>query len=127
MVCKSFTLELDFNIKPVFVAANPLVSADNGKIALTYGPLVYCVEGADNGERLGRLSVSPVAAEGATLEKDFHGFYSITVDGLKDKAQKALYFTADKSGYESVRIKFIPYFAFANRGSSDMLVWIRKA
>ena len=53
MVCKSFTLELDFNIKPVFVAANPLVSADNGKIALTYGPLVYCVEGADNGERLG--------------------------------------------------------------------------
>lgn len=127
MVRKSFTLELDFNIKPVFVAANPLVSADNGKIALTYGPLVYCVEGADNGERLGRLSVSPVAAEGATLEKDFHGFYSITVDGLKDKAQKALYFTADKSGYESVRIKFIPYFAFANRGSSDMLVWIRKA
>lgn len=126
-VGKSFTLSLDFNIKPVFVAANPLVSADNGKIALTYGPIVYCAEGVDNGDRLGRLSVSPVAAEGATLEKDFHGFYSITVDGLKDKAQKALYFTADKSGYEPVRIKFIPYFAFANRGSSDMLVWIRKA
>lgn len=126
-VGKSFTLSLDFNIKPEFVAANPLVSADNGKIALTYGPIVYCVEGVDNGDRLGRLSVSPVAADGATLEKDFHGFYSITVDGLKDKAQKALYFTADKCGYEPVRIKFIPYFAFANRGSSDMLVWIRKA
>jgi DUF1680 family protein len=26
-----------------------------------------------------------------------------------------------------VKLKFIPSFAFANRGESDMLIWVRKA
>lgn len=126
-VPEEFTLSLDFNIRPRFVAANPNVNADAGRIALTYGPVVYCLEGADNGRRLNRISVSPAAADAATLEKDFHGLYSITVDGYIDGDTDSLYFFADKSELEKKTLKFIPYFAFANRGESDMLVWVRKA
>ena len=124
---KSFSLQLDFGIKAAFVAANPKVRADAGRIALTYGPVVYCLEGVDNGERLNRISVSPEAAENAKKEKDFHGLYSVKLEGFIDKAESALYFPACDSDREKKSLKFIPYFAFANRGESDMLVWVRKA
>ena len=124
---KSFSLQLDFGIKAAFVAANPKVRADAGRIALTYGPVVYCLEGVDNGERLNRISVSPEAAEKAKKEKDFHGLYSVKLEGFIDKAESALYFPACDSDREKKSLKFIPYFAFANRGESDMLVWVRKA
>jgi hypothetical protein len=103
------------------------VRADAGRIALCYGPTVYCLEGADNGERLNRISVSPRAASDAKLVKDFHGLYSIEVEGFIDGEDDRLYFAADEGKKIAKRLKFIPYFAFANRGSSDMLVWVRKA
>ena len=124
---ENFTLEVSFPIAPVFVSANPKVRADAGRIALTYGPTVYCLEGVDNGERLNRISVCPCAVKNAKLEKDFHNLYSIEVKGYRDAEETRLYFPADESSKEEVNLKFIPYFAFANRGRSDMLVWVRKA
>ena len=32
----------------------------------------------------------------------------------------------NKKEQEEVTLKFIPYYAFANRGDSDMLVWVRQ-
>ena len=101
--------------------------ADAGRVALCYGPTIYCLEGVDNGERLNRISVSLDAVSEAELIKDFHGLYSIELDGFVDRDDDRLYFAAAESEKVSKRLKFIPYFAFANRGSSDMLVWVRKA
>ena len=120
-----FEISLDFKIRPKFMAANPLVGADVGKVALTYGPTVYCLEGKDNGERLKRISLNPAAAVCVDKQKDFHGFYSLYADGQIDKAQDKLYFSAENCGKEKKRLKFIPFFAQANRGESDMIIWIR--
>ena len=65
--------------------------------------------------------------ENAKKEKDFHGLYSVKLEGFIDKAESALYFPACDSDREKKSLKFKPYFAFANRGESDMLVWVRKA
>ena len=49
-----------------------------------------------------------------------------------DKEAQNLIGLADKiweypeTAYNEVTLKFIPYFAFANRGESDMLVWVRR-
>lgn len=126
-VGRAFDIKLNFHAAPVFVSANPKVRADAGRVALCYGPTVYCLEGVDNGERLNRISVSPDAVSEAELIKDFHGLYSIELDGFVDRDDDRLYFAAAESEKVSKRLKFIPYFAFANRGSSDMLVWVRKA
>lgn len=122
----AFELELCFEITPRFVAANPKVRANVGRVALCYGPVVYCLEGVDNGERLNQISVSPAAAKNATLVKDFHPLLSIEMEGLRDAEDERLYFPAEECAASPVKLKFIPYFAFANRGASDMLVWIRK-
>lgn len=124
---KNFSLSLNFHIAPVFVSANPNVRANVGRVALTYGPVVYCLEGVENGTRLNRISVSPSAAKEAKMILAFHGLYSVEMEGFIEKEQDLLYFPAWASEKEEKKLTFIPYFAFANRGESDMLVWVRRA
>ena len=126
-VPESFKLQVSYPIAPVFVSANPKVRADAGRVALTFGPTVYCLEGVDNGERLNRISVCPASAKEAKLTPDFHGLYSIEIKGYRECEESRLYFPADEGERDEVTLKFIPYFSFANRGRSDMLVWVRKA
>lgn len=125
-VDESFVLDLDFGISLSFVSANPCVRENVGRMALLRGPVVYCIEGVDNGERLNRIEVSVDALQDATEALDFHGLHSVSLPALRLKENQALYFDATDSAYDPVRIKCIPYFAFANRGDSDMLVWMRR-
>jgi DUF1680 family protein len=123
---ESFSLDLDFGISLSFVSANPMVRANVGRMALVRGPVVYCIEGVDNGTRLNRIEVSADALGEATEIPDFHGLYSVFLPAYRLKESTALYFDASQSACEPIRIKCIPYFAFANRGKSDMQVWIRR-
>jgi DUF1680 family protein len=52
----------------------------------------------------------------------------LEADGLRknDKGLSVLYIPAGE-GYEACQLRFIPYYAFANRGETDMRVWIIKA
>ena len=125
-VCKNFILDLDFGISLSFVSANPMVRDNVGRIALMRGPVVYCIEGIDNGTRLNRIAVSIDALAEATEHLDFHGLYSVTLPAFQLKESKSLYFDASESATEPIHIKCIPYFAFANRGKSDMQVWMRR-
>ena len=104
-VSDAFTLSLDFGIRARFVCANPAVRDDAGKAALTFGPTVYCLEGVDNGDRLHRFSVSPDAVKNAAPKKDFHGLYTITLDGFVDAAdeQRILDDLVRRDEYDSSR------------------------
>lgn len=125
-VSNRFSVALDFHIAPRFVSANPKVRADAGRIALCYGPVVYCLEGIDNGEFLNSIEIDPAAVKQATFTEEFHSLLSISLPAYRSTACKQLYFDASESTLEPVTVKLIPYFAFANRGESDMLVWIRR-
>ena len=125
-VKKDFSLDLEFGISLSFVSANPMVRDNVGRMALLRGPVIYCIEGVDNGERLNRIEISPDALYDAIEKLDFHGLYSVTLPAFRLKERTSLYFDASQSTTEAVHVKCIPYFAFANRGESDMLVWIRR-
>lgn len=49
-------------------------------------------------------------------------------EGFKRKIleQESLYTTAGNEQEEKTALRLIPYFAFANRGESEMTVWIRR-
>lgn len=121
-----FTLTLNFHIAPMLLSANPNVRADVGRVALCYGPVVYCLEGVDNGKRLDQIEIDPVDLGKATLVEDFHPLYSITLPAYRLRPKDALYFDAAETQSEPIRAKFIPYYTFANRGASDMQVWVRR-
>lgn len=125
-VGSSFNVDIDFNIMPAFVSSNPKVLSNVGRVALTYGPTVYCLEGVDNGNSLNGVLVD-TSLKNTDIYKDFHGLNSIVTDGYREDERNELYFDASEISATPVRLKFIPYFAFANRDESDMLVWVRRA
>jgi len=116
------TLTLD--MAPQLVEANPNVADDAGKAVVTRGPVVYCLEAADNGERLHDILLDP---RGALTESDSaeYGMPVISAKGWQRPAPEAGWlYRPYRARYEEKPLTFIPYYAFANRGACDMRVWI---
>lgn len=114
-------IEISFDVSPKKVYANPLVDRDSGKCAILAGPIVYCAEGCDNGSHL-RMFRIPEKLEYKFEKNEKLG----TVDAIlnAEKAEKSdMLYSFDKK-YVPADIRLIPYFAFANRGESDMAVWL---
>lgn len=112
-----------FKMTPKLIQANALVWDDSGKVALTRGPVVYCLEGVDNPNKLHTLYIK-ADTEYTTEYSDMFGLPTITADGYTKKVSEELYQEYRNDDFEEIKLNFIPYNAFANRGSSDMLVYI---
>ncbi len=111
------TLELELAIRRV--RADHRVRADRGMSAVTWGPFVMCLEGVDNGGRLGNVRLV-----GTTYEKGFDselGVPCLYTDAVRETVN-GLY--SDEITAEPFRAKLIPYFTFANRGETDMRIWL---
>ena len=88
-----------------------------------YGPVLYCAEGVDNGDGLFNLTVLKNGNYDVKYSEEYCANV-IEIDGEKREYSASLYSSADDMTVTPVRIKLIPYFAFANRGESDMAVWL---
>lgn len=123
-VAKTFDVVLDFGIRPRFIYADPRVCDDVGRCALVYGPIVYAAESADNGNELNSLLVNTDLTPRAVLNEKY-GLYDFCADGEREEIFKDELYSETRPKRSECTIRFIPYFAFANRGKTDMLVWIR--
>ena len=121
-------LELEFPMEVRVLAADSRVREDIGKVALMRGPIVYCMEEADNGKglHLCKLAAEP-NPEASMTDKVGIPMVGITTDGLRMKAEEegGLYHVYSKPVYEAVKLQWIPYFTWANRGEGEMQVFIR--
>lgn len=116
--------EIDFSMDmPVrFVQSNPLVRQHANRVAVTRGPLVYCAEGVDNPLPLRGLYVD-TASRGRLEFDGTLGVNAITLDGFVRPQSDELYYDYDgRLLPQSIRL--IPYYAYANRDESDMLIWL---
>ncbi len=113
----------DFKAQPRFVCSNPNVLENIGRAALTYGPLVFCLEGVDNGELLRSLRFNADANFECGYDEQL-GVITFKAEAERQLICTELYYTQDKRRYEKVEAKFIPYYAFANRGDTEMLVFV---
>lgn len=116
-------IELNFNIQPAFVVSAPGVHENAGKVALTYGPVTYCIEGVDNEGDIFGLSVCEQTGFEVEMS-DYFSLPTITVNGCAKIDDGRLYSTVGSVKYEKRKIKFIPYYGMENRGETDMIVWV---
>lgn len=114
-----FTLELTMQVRRI--KSNPRVRANRGMTALTYGPFVLCMEGVDNGEEL--CEVKLVGKEVSIGFDDSLGVPAVFCPAVRENTTE-LY--SDEVTRQSFTAKFIPYFAFANRGETDMRIWVEQ-
>jgi DUF1680 family protein len=112
---------------------NPLVRHQAGQVALQRGPLVYCLEQADNGEALHNLQL-PRDAQFTAFEGKgiFAHKVLIQAPGYKQTAaqaeQQALWnYDSPAAARQAQTLTFIPWFSWANRGEGEMRVWVQES
>lgn len=116
-------LELMLEMRPRRILSNPHVRANRGAVALTYGPFVMCMEGVDNGGDLDGISL--LDGEIEVRFDEAIGLPTLLCPAVRRVASE-LYCEEEDVKKIPFTAKFIPYHAFANRGETDMRVWIEK-
>ncbi|MCP4312494.1 MAG: glycoside hydrolase family 127 protein [Bacteroidetes bacterium] len=106
-------VELPMNVR--LVAGNPRIEDAHGKIVLMRGPMVYCVEEADNEgyfEQTSEVQLLPSGLKEEHRDDLLGGVVTINGTASLLTSGKEFDFTA------------IPYYAWSNRGQGQMKVWL---
>jgi DUF1680 family protein len=115
------TIELNLPMPVRRVAANESVKADRGRVALQRGPIVYCLESPDNPEGHVRSLMLP---DNAQLIASFEPSLLNGVEVIRGSAMLVSRGQNDQLTKTAQSFQAIPYYAWANRGRSEMMVWI---
>lgn len=122
-------ITITFDMPVHFTYANPNVRADAGKVAIEKGPLVYCLEEADNGNRLAGIYIDTAQSLEEKYEESFlDGTCIIKAKGKKISArgwEEHMLYSQKPPVLEDIDLQFIPYCYWNNRGSGEMAVWIK--
>jgi len=121
-------IELILDMPTVLMESNPLVEETKNQVAVKRGPLVYCLESADIKDANIFNIVIPAKTQFVTKPVTIA---NTSVVGLQGTAQllqnnhwkKSLYKPMNTTT-KPIRITLIPYYAWANRGKTDMSVWL---
>lgn len=122
------TVTVDFEMSPKWIEAHPSVLDNLGRVALTRGPLIYCLESPEfevPQAFLADTEPEPIAR----WDDRLNGVETITVSGYADLGGSTfpgLYSEAGTREMAEAAADFVPYYAWANRGKSYMQVWVRE-
>ncbi|GAG17926.1 unnamed protein product [marine sediment metagenome] len=124
-------VQLNLSMSVDFLETHPH-SSNNGRLAISRGPLIYCIEAADHqGVDVFDILLSPDTAFSPHFEPDLLGGVGVLRGKglLRDKSEweRKLYHIhqkGQKTKSKPFPITAIPYFAWANREPGKMLVWI---
>jgi len=124
-------LELSLPMNVELVHANPRVRDTWGKVAVQRGPLVYCLEQEDNGESLHAVQLLRTTSFTAVhLPELLGGVTLLTAEGtvLADTGvADELYSTSTQQPpVTRKKLTFVPYYAWANRSTGAMTVWVHQ-
>src|SRR5579862_2310880 len=121
-------VELEFDMQPQMVHANPAVADDTARVAMQRGPVVFCMEQLDQAgntpEEFPRVATR--LSEQSDWQYDsklLDGVVALTVSGtVETPSMQSLYDSGPvgrKPG-RAITLKLIPYYAWANRAPSSM-------
>lgn len=133
------TIELSFPMEVKLMEADDKVREDIGKVAVVRGPVVYCMEEADNGKD---LHLCILKADGCRQEQEENicgiPVKTVICSGFRQKEWEkpdavskkesmstALYRQFVPTHKEKTQLKYIPYYMWANRMENEMQVFTR--
>jgi hypothetical protein len=99
------------------------VKMNNDRVALQRGPLVYCIEGADNEGKALNIILPDKSNFTQNFNKDLLG-------GIITLKAPMTVIEPSEDGQSVVTktkiVTAIPYYAWCNRGSNPMQVWLPR-
>ena len=119
-------MEIRLEMQPEAIYPDCRILRNAGKLCIRRGPVLYCAEGVDNGQYLHSFLVSPTF-QWKLIENDLYGLPALDISCRKLLPLSGTLYSASRPETEEATLHLIPYNAFANRGESDMLVWLTAA
>ncbi len=126
-------IDVEFDMTQVMLTASVGVHKNIGRAAVRRGPVIYCAEAVDNDGDVHSLYLDRrTLNDGVAVLNDKYGVPTITFNGFRrvdslDRDITPLYAVLDNivgEDFKPAKISMIPYYAFANRGESNMLVFM---
>ena len=128
-------IRLQLDMAPQVIQGNPRIADDTGRVAVQRGPLIYCLEELDQPSGVALSDVALDLATGSAEafqskpQADLLGgvvvLHHLGVAYERDAAENALYSRHSRKPPKTrkVDLRFIPYYAWANRHPTWMQVW----
>jgi DUF1680 family protein len=129
---KGDMVRIHFDMQPRMVVANGKVTADEGKVAVERGPLVYCAEWPDNKGLdlhniiLNRNPQFDVVPSVMIVNKEGDG-KAFNVTAITAPIQELSMGENGKVMVKDAKLTLIPYYAWDHRGSGYMDVWMANS
>jgi len=124
-------LTLDLPMRAELIESNPLVEETRGQVAVRRGPIVYCLESPDltAGESIFDIAL-PWKTDLRPVPMSIGKSHLMALEGkawLMPHGNGRLYEELPSAPFKAIDVRLIPYYAWANRGQSDMTVWMDLA
>lgn len=105
------TVELDLPMVVQRIIAHDKVEDDQGKVALQRGPLIYCFEEIDNGDRLVERILPDDMEFSTEFRIDLLGGVLVIEGNIPNGAAS---------------LTAVPYYSWSHRGAGEMAVWLPR-
>jgi uncharacterized protein len=115
------TIELNLPMPVRRVVANDQVAADRGRVALERGPILFALEAPDNPGGKVRNLVLP---RDTKLTAEYKPELLKGVEAIEGRTTALAYDAQGNVLKNQQPFMAIPYYAWANRGRGQMIVWI---
>jgi len=121
-------IELTFDMPATLIESNPMVEETRNRVTVKRGPIVYCLESADLPNQNVFDVVIPSAIKLQPVPMKIADGNVMVLTGqaklLQNTNWKNSLYKELNTSTKPVTIKLIPYYAWANRGKTDMTVWL---
>jgi len=118
---KGDVIEYSIPMETFMMTARDELKQDKNRIAIQRGPIVYCIEGADNNGKAWNVIV-PENTKFEAID------YKVLDEPVKALTAEVPVVTVGEDGLslktEKKKIIAIPYYTWANRGKNEMQVWL---
>ncbi|SHN13714.1 hypothetical protein SAMN05216311_105410 [Chitinophaga sp. CF418] len=122
-------ISLTLDMPATLVESNPLVEETRNQVAVKRGPLVYCIESTDLPQDQALTDI--IIPANISLQSRPMQLANGHIVALEGEARLLQHTNWSNTLYrplnalsKPVKVRLIPYYAWANRGSSDMSVWL---
>ena len=125
---KGDRVELLLDMPATLLESNPLVEETKNQVTVKRGPVVYCLESPDlPGNTIFDVVIpASIKLQPVPMKIDIGNVMALTGQARllqKSNWKNSLYKEVNTTT-KPIKIKLIPYYAWANRGQTDMTVWM---
>jgi uncharacterized protein len=121
-------IELSLEMPVTLLESNPLVEETKNQVTVKRGPVVYCIESSDLPNQSVFDVIIPATIKLQPVAMKVNNGNVIALSGDAKLLQRTNWgntlYKEVSTKLTPIKIKLIPYYAWANRGQTDMTVWM---